>query len=48
MQLNKTIIAALLVTIIGANVNAQQNDLDDISAYYGFGEIEIIKTQRPR
>ena len=43
MQLNKAIIAAILVTIIPANVNAQQPDLDDISAYYGFGEIEIIK-----
>ena len=43
MQLNKVIIAALLATIIGANINAQQTDLDDISAYYGFGEIEIIK-----
>ena len=43
MQLNKEIIAALLATIIVANVNAQQTNLDDISAYYGFGEIEIIK-----
>ncbi len=43
MQLNKAIIAAFLVAIIGANVNAQETDLDDISAYYGFGEIEIIK-----
>ena len=43
MQLNKTIIAAILAIIIGANVNALQTDLDDISAYYGFGEIEIIK-----
>ena len=44
MQLNKAILAALLATVIGANVNAQQAGLDDISAYYGFGEIEIIKS----
>ncbi len=44
MQLNKAIItAALLATIIPVNMNAQQTDLDNISAYYGFGEIEIIK-----
>ncbi len=44
MQLNKAIIiAALLATIISSHVNAQQTDLNDISAYYGFGEIEIIK-----
>ncbi|MHC4584037.1 MAG: FG-GAP repeat domain-containing protein, partial [Planctomycetota bacterium] len=43
MQLNKVIIVALLTIIIPANVNAQQTDLDDISAYYGFREIEIIK-----
>ncbi len=43
MQINKTIIAVLLAIIIPAHINAQQTDLDDISAYYGFGEIEIIK-----
>ena len=39
MQLNKATIAVLLVTIIGVNINAQQPGLDDISAYYGFGEM---------
>lgn len=43
MQLNKVIIAVLLATIIRANVYSQQTDINDISAYYGFGEIEIIK-----
>ena len=43
MQLNRAIIAFLLATIISANVYAQQTDSNDISAYYGFGEIEIIK-----
>jgi hypothetical protein len=47
MHLNKVIIAVFLATIIGSNVNSQQTefDLDDISAYFGFGEIEIIKLE---
>jgi hypothetical protein len=43
MQLNKTMIAAVLAILIPAIINAQQTDLEDISEYYGFGEIEIIK-----
>jgi hypothetical protein len=29
--------------VICGNVKAQQTNLNDISAYYGFGEMEIIK-----
>jgi hypothetical protein len=43
MQINKVIIAVLLATTIRPNVYSQQTDIDEISAYYGFGEIEIIK-----
>ncbi|MHC4557553.1 MAG: FG-GAP repeat domain-containing protein [Planctomycetota bacterium] len=43
MQLNKAIIAVIFAGIITAGANAQQADLNDISAYYGFEEIEIIK-----
>jgi len=39
----KTAIAVILMGVICGNVKAQQMDLNDISAYYGFGEMEIIK-----
>ncbi len=43
MRLKKVIFAILVVGIIVAGVNAQQVDSDDISEYYGFKEMEIIK-----
>jgi len=42
----KTAIAVILMGVICGNVKAQPasgGDLNDISAYYGFGEMEIIK-----
>jgi hypothetical protein len=43
VQLMKTIFTIVFTVIILGDVNAQQADTDDISAYYGFDEIEIIK-----
>ncbi|MHC4395406.1 MAG: FG-GAP repeat domain-containing protein [Planctomycetota bacterium] len=45
MRLIKTIIAAIFVTAIFTNAIAQSgvNDINDLSAYYGFDEMEIIK-----
>ena len=43
MRMIKTAIAVILMGVICGNVKAQQMDLNDISAYYGFGEMEIIK-----
>lgn len=43
MQLNKLIITTLLISIILTNLNAEQADIDELSSYYGFKEIEIIK-----
>ena len=43
MQLNKVIIVVLLASIITPSLSSQELGIDDISAYYGFKEIEIIK-----
>jgi hypothetical protein len=43
MQSNKVIIVILLISIITPNLSSQEPSIDDISAYYGFKEIEIIK-----
>ncbi len=43
MQLSKAIFAIVFAGMILGNVNAQQAGSDDISDYYGFEEIEIIK-----
>ena len=43
MRLNKAIFTVVLAGAITAGVNAQQSGSHDISAYYGFEEIEIIK-----
>ena len=43
MQLSKAIFAIVFIGMILGNLNAQQTDSDDISEYYGFEEIEIIK-----
>ncbi len=43
MQLRKAIFSIVFISMILGNSNAQQTDPDDISAYYGFDEIEIIK-----
>jgi hypothetical protein len=43
VRLSKAIISTVFVSMILGNVYAQQADSDDISAYYGFDEIEIIK-----
>jgi hypothetical protein len=43
VQRCKAIFSIVLMGMILVNSNAQQEDSDDISAYYGFGEIEIIK-----
>ena len=40
----KMVIAVVLISVIFANVKAQQTDFNpDLSGYYGFGEMEIIK-----
>ena len=43
MQLRKAIFSIVFIGMILGGVDAQQADFDDISAYYGFDEIEIIK-----
>ncbi len=43
MQLSKAIFAIVFAGMILVNLNAQQAGSDDISEYYGFEEIEIIK-----
>ncbi len=43
MRLIKATFLVFFAGIILANANAQPTDIDDISAYYGFREIEIIK-----
>ena len=43
MQLNKALLTIVLASAIPANVNAQQAGSRDISEYYGFEEIEIVK-----
>jgi len=42
-RLGNVIFAIGVTGMILGNVNAQQADSDDISEYYGFEEIEIIK-----
>ncbi|MBW1841130.1 MAG: hypothetical protein JRI75_04990 [Deltaproteobacteria bacterium] len=42
-RLGNVIFAIVFTGMILGNVNAQQADSDDISEYYGFEEIEIIK-----
>jgi hypothetical protein len=41
--LHRAIVTVVLASIITAGVNARQAGSDDISAYYGFEEIELIK-----
>jgi hypothetical protein len=43
VRLIKTAIAIIFVSSLFSNVSASQADFNDISAYYGFAEIEIIK-----
>ncbi|MCX5638591.1 MAG: VCBS repeat-containing protein, partial [Planctomycetota bacterium] len=44
MRMIKPAIAVILMSVISANVKAQQTDFNpDLSEYYGFGEMEIIK-----
>ena len=43
MRLNKALLVIVLAGAIWANVNAQQAGSGDISQYYGFEEIEIVK-----
>ena len=43
MRIVKVIIAVVFIGAIFSNVSAGQGSSNDISAYYGFGEIEIIK-----
>ena len=43
MRPSKTIFFIMFISVISGNLNAQQADSNDISAYYGFKEIEIIK-----
>jgi hypothetical protein len=43
VQLSKAILVIMFTGMILGNVNAQQAGSDDISEYYGFEEIEIIK-----
>jgi hypothetical protein len=43
VRLSKVIFAIVFISIISGNLNAQQADSNDISAYYGFKEMEIIK-----
>ena len=43
MRLIKTIIAIIFVVTIFNAIGFGQVDFNDISAYYGFGEIEIVK-----
>jgi hypothetical protein len=43
VQLNKVIFAIVIMSIIWGISSAQQADSNDISAYYGFKEMEIIK-----
>lgn len=43
MQSNRVVIAVLLASIITPNLSSQESGIDDISEYYGFKEIEIIK-----
>jgi len=43
VRLSKAIFAIVFTGMILGNLNAQQADPDDISEYYGFEEIEIIK-----
>ena len=44
VQLNKVISAIVFTGIIAASVNAQQANSNNLSQYYGFKEIEIIKS----
>jgi hypothetical protein len=43
VRLNKAIFAIVFTGMILGNLSAQQAGSDDISEYYGFEEIEIIK-----
>ena len=43
MRLIKAIIIVVFISTVFGNVGTEQENLDDISAYYGFDEIEIIK-----
>jgi hypothetical protein len=43
VRLNKVIFVIVFMSMIWGNSSAQQADSNDISAYYGFKEMEIIK-----
>lgn len=43
MPPGKAIFSIVFISMILGNLSAQQADSDDISAYYGFEEIEVIK-----
>ncbi|MFC1634286.1 FG-GAP repeat domain-containing protein, partial [Planctomycetota bacterium] len=43
MRLFKTIITVIFVSLFAVCIHAQEAGVDDLSAYYGFEEIEIIK-----
>ena len=43
MRLFKTIFTVVCVSLFASGINAQETGPDDLSAYYGFKEIEIIK-----
>jgi hypothetical protein len=43
VQLIRVIFAVIFMSTISSKLNAQQIDYDDISAYYGFDQMEIIK-----
>jgi len=43
VRIAKTIIAVVLVSVAFGNVDTEQTDPNDLAAYYGFNEIEIIK-----
>ena len=43
VRLFKTIFTVVCVSLFASGINAQETGPDDLSAYYGFKEIEIIK-----
>jgi hypothetical protein len=43
VRLNKVLFAIVLAGVVGAGVQAQQADSPDLSEYYGFKEMEIVK-----
>jgi hypothetical protein len=43
VRLSKALFAIMFMSVISGNSNAQQADVNDLSAYYGFKEMEVIK-----